>query len=208
MSENVDVSDVSPDGAAASTWYALGPEDVAKRLDVDPAQGLPAARAAELLRTNGPNALPAEATVPGWKQFLTQYRSYMQIILVVAAVASILIGEVSTGIAVLAITAVNPLGGMRQQGKAESAMNALQSMLKASARVRRDGAEIEIDADKVVVGDVVLLAAGDDVCADGRIVEAASLQIDESGLTGESVPASKSADAITDERPGVGDQTN
>ena len=89
---------------------------------------------------------------------------------------------------------------MRQQGKAESAMNALQSMLKTSARVRRDGAEVKIDADQVVVGDVVLLTAGDEVCADGRIIQAASLQIDESGLTGESVPASKSAAAITSRR--------
>ncbi len=95
---------------------------------------------------------------------------------------------------------------MRQQGKAESAMNALQSMLKSSARVRRDGAEVKVDADQVVVGDVVLLTAGDDVCADGRIVQAASLQIDESGLTGESVPASKSADVITDKDPALGDQ--
>ena len=133
----------------------------------------------------------------------------MQIILVAAAVASMLIGEISTGIVVLAITALNALGGMRQQGKAESAMNALQSMLKSSARVRRDGAEVKIDADQVVVGDVVLLTAGDDVCADGRIIEAASLQIDESGLTGESVPASKSAEVIAgDPKPGVGDQSN
>ncbi len=199
---------VHPDDASVTAWYALTPEDVAKRLDVDPGQGLSAARAAALLQTNGPNALPAEATVAGWKQFLAQYRSYMQIILVVAAAASIVIGEISTGIAVLAITAVNAIGGMRQQGKAESAMNALQSMLKASARVRRDGAELEVDADQVVVGDVVLLEAGDDVCADGRIIQAASLQIDESGLTGESVPASKSADVITEEQPGVGDQMN
>ena len=168
--------------ASGTAWYTLTPEDVEKRLDVDPTEGLSAAKAAELLQTNGPNALPAEATVPGWKQFLAQYRSYMQIILVAAAAASMLIGELATGIAVLAITALNALGGMRQQGKAESAMNALQSMLKASARVRRDGAEIEIAADKVVVGDVVLLTAGDDVCADGRIIQAASLQIDESGL--------------------------
>ena len=147
--------------------------------------------------------------MPGWKQFLAQYSSYMQIILVAAAVASMLIGEISTGVVVLAITALNALGGMRQQGKAESAMNALQSMLKASARVRRDGAEIKVDGDQVVVGDVVLLTAGDDVCADGRIIEAASLQIDESGLTGESVPASKSAEVIADDpKPGVGDQTN
>lgn len=195
--------------APATGWYALTPEDVATRLDVDPAQGLSAAKAAELLATNGPNALPAEATTPAWQQFLAQYRSYMQIILVGAAVASMLIGEISTGVAVLVITALNALGGMRQQGKAESAMNALQSMLKASARVRRDGAEVNIGADQVVVGDVVLLTAGDDVCADGRIIQAASLQIDESGLTGESVPASKSAEVVADDpKPGVGDQSN
>src|SRR4029077_18507216 len=195
--------------ALATNWYAVTPEEVTTKLDVDPAKGLSAARAAELLTKNGPNALPAEATVPGWKQFLAQYRSYMQIILVAAAVASMLIGEIATGVVVLAITALNALGGVRQQGKAESAMNALQSMLKPSARVRRDGAEIKIDGDQVVVGDVVLLTAGDDVCADGRIIEAASLQIDESGLTGESVPASKSAEVIAgDPKPGIGDQSN
>ena len=194
--------------ASATPWYALEPEEVSKRLDVDPAQGLSATKAAELLKTNGPNALPAEPAVPGWKQFLAQYQSYMQIILVAAAVASIVIGEIATGVAVLLITALNALGGMRQQGKAESAMNALQSMLKTSARVRRDGAEVKIDADQVVVGDVVLLTAGDEVCADGRIIQAASLQIDESGLTGESVPASKSAGTISSETPGIGDQEN
>ena len=195
--------------APATGWYALTPEDVAERLDVDPAQGLSAAKAAELLQKNGPNALPAEATVPGWQQFLAQYRSYMQIILVAAAVASMLIGEISTGIVVLLITALNAIGGMRQQGKAESAMNALQSMLKTSARVRRDGSEVKVGADQVVVGDVVLLTAGDDVCADGRIIQAASLQIDESGLTGESVPASKDAEVIAgDPKPGAGDQSN
>ena len=132
----------------------------------------------------------------------------MQIILVGAAIASMLIGEISTGLAVLLITALNALGGLRQQGKAESAMNALQSMLKTSARVRRDGTEVKVDADQVVVGDVVLLAAGDDVCADGRLIEATSLQIDESALTGESVPASKGTDVITDANPVLGDQSN
>src|SRR4029077_16391006 len=133
----------STSDAPATGWYALTPEDVAKKLDVDPANGLSAANASELLKKNAPKALPAEATVPGWKQFLAQYRSYMQIILVAAAIASMVIGELATGVVVLAITALNALGGMRQQGKAESAMNALQSMLKTSARVRRDGAEIK-----------------------------------------------------------------
>ncbi len=195
--------------APAADWYALTPEQVAAKLGVDPAKGLSAEQAAQSLAKNGPNALPAEASVPGWKQFLAQYQSYMQIILVAAAVASMLIGEISTGFVVLLITAFNAIGGMRQQGKAESAMNALQSMLKASARVRRDGAEVKIDGDQVVVGDVVLLSAGDDVCADGRIIDAASLQIDESGLTGESVPASKGAEVIAgDPKPAVGDQSN
>ncbi len=189
-------------------WYALSPEDVASRLTVDPASGLSAAKAAELLKTNGLNALPAEKSPPAWHQFVAQYKSYMQIILVGAAIASILIGQVTTGVAVLAITALNALGGMRQQGKAESAMNALQSMLKTSARVRRDGSEVKVDADQVVIGDVVLLAAGDDVCADGRIIQASSLQIDESALTGESVPASKGSEVVTDENPVLGDQSN
>jgi len=194
--------------APATAWYALSADDVAEKLGVDADEGLAAAKAAELLTKNGPNALPAEAAPSGWKQFLAQYKSYMQIILVGAAIASILIGEFTTGIAVLAITAINAVGGMRQRGKAESAMNALQSMLKSSARVRRDGAEVKLDADKAVVGDVVLLSAGDDVCADGRIIQAASLEIDESGLTGESVPASKSADVISGKDPALGDQAD
>ena len=115
----------------------------------------------------------------------------MQMILVGAAIVSLAIKEWSTGVLLLLITVLNAVVGLRQEGKAESAMNALKAMVKATARVRRDGSEAEIAAEEVVVGDVVLLAAGDDVPADGRIIEASSLQIDESALTGESVPASK-----------------
>ena len=193
---------------APSEWYAKTIADTAAAVDVEVDTGLTSQEAAARLAKNGPNALPAEKPPPGWQQFLAQYKSYMQIILVGAAVASLVIGQITTGIAVLVITAVNAMGGLRQQGKAESAMNALQSMLKTSARVRRDGTEVKIDADQVVVGDVVLLTAGDDVCADGRIIEATSLQIDESALTGESVPASKGADVVTDENPVLGDQSN
>ena len=113
----------------------------------------------------------------------------MQLILLAAAIVSLAIKEWSTGVLLLLITVLNAVVGLRQEGKAESAMNALKAMVKASARVRRDGTEAEIPAEEVVVGDVVLLAAGDDVPADGRIIEASSLQIDESALTGESVPS-------------------
>ena len=203
-----DASTQSAQAGGAARWYALTPDETTTRLGVDASTGLSAAGASQRLATDGLNALPAEEPPPGWKQFLAQYKSYMQIILVGAALASMVIGEVSTGLAVLLITAINALGGMRQQGKAESAMNALQSTIKTTARVRRDGVEVNVDADQVVVGDVVLLAAGDDVCADGRLLEATSLQIDEAALTGESVPASKSVVAISDEDPVLGDQTD
>jgi P-type Ca2+ transporter type 2C len=194
--------------AASRIWYARPPAEVTAALDVNPAVGLAAARAAELLAANGPNALPEEKPKPGWRRFLEEYRSYMQIILVAAAVVSLAIKEWSTAVLLLLLTVLNAVVGMRQEGKAESAMNALKSMMKATARVRRDGAEAQIPAEELVVGDVVLISAGDQVPADGRIIEASALQIDESALTGESVPAAKDAETLSGDELGAGDQTN
>jgi len=106
------------------------------------------------------------------------------------------------------LSLINAITGLRQEGKAESAMNALKSMMEATARVRRDGVEAEIPAEQLVVGDVILIAAGDEVPADGRIVSSSSLQIDESALTGESVPAAKDAETLSDGDLGAGDQEN
>jgi P-type Ca2+ transporter type 2C len=193
---------------AGQSWYARSPDDVASQLGVDPQTGLSSQRAAELLRANGPNALPEEKQKPGWRRFLDQYRSYMQLILVGAAVVSLLIREWGTAVILVVLTLLNAVVGLRQEGKAESAMNALKSMMKATARVRRDGAEAEIPAEQLVVGDVVLIAAGDQVPADGRIVASSALQIDESALTGESVPAAKDATTLSGDELGPGDQTN
>ena len=123
----------------AARWHALPPDAVADRLGVDPTAGLPAATAAQRLQQNGPNALPAEKSTPGWRRFLDEYRSYMQIILLIAAVVSLAIGEWSTGAVLALLTVVNAMVGLRQAGKAESAMNALKSMMKATARVLRKG---------------------------------------------------------------------
>ena len=193
---------------AGRDWYSRSAEQVAEALGVGPSAGLTAARAAELLSANGPNALPEEKPKPGWLRYLEQYQSYMQIILVAAAVVSLLIKEWGTAVVLLVLTVINAVVGMRQEGKAESAMNALKSMVKATARVRRDEAEAQIPAEELVAGDVVLLAAGDQVPADGRIVAASSLQIDESALTGESTPAAKNAAALAGDNLGPGDQTN
>ncbi|MFI5038730.1 MAG: cation-translocating P-type ATPase [Solirubrobacterales bacterium] len=198
---------VEPPKAAAG-WHSLPPEEVCARLGVKPATGLSAEQAVDLLERNGPNALPAEQAVAGWRRFLGQCTSYMQLILLAAAVVSLAVKQWSTGVLLIAIVVLNAVVGLRQEGKAESAMNALKAMVKASARVRRDGSEAEISAEEIVVGDVVLLAAGDEVPADGRIIEATSLQIDESALTGESVPASKSAETLAPGELSPGDQTD
>ncbi len=192
----------------STRWYARDAQDVARALEVDPAVGLSAKQAAERLAEHGPNALPEEKSKPGWRRFIDQYRTYMQLILVGAAIVSFVIKEWSTGILLVALTILNAVVGLRQEGKAESAMNALKSMMKITARVRRDGVEIKTAAEQVVVGDVVLLAAGDEVPADGRIIEASALQIDESALTGESVPAQKEVAAVHGESAPPGDQVN
>jgi len=194
--------------AVESGWYASAPEEVARRFDVEPAVGLSSEQAAKLLGDNGPNALPEEQPPPGWRRFLDQYRAYMQLILSGAAVVSLLVKEWSTAVLLVFLTVLNAVVGLRQEGKAESAMNALKSMMKATARVRRDGIEAEIPAEQLVVGDVVLITAGDQVPADGRIIAASALQIDESALTGESVPAAKDTNVVSGERLGPGDQTN
>ena len=200
--------EMSQSAAAGRNWYSRSPDEVTAALDVDPTVGLTAARAAELLAANGPNALPEEKPKSGWLRFLEEYRAYMQIILVAAAVVSLLVKEWSTAVLLLLLTVLNAVVGLRQEGKAESAMNALKSMMKATARVRRDGTEAEIPAEQVVVGDVVLIAAGDEIPADGRIIDASALQIDESALTGESVPAAKDAQVLSGGQLGPGDQTN
>jgi P-type Ca2+ transporter type 2C len=197
----------SPTGDG-TRWYATPPDAVVSAFGTDVERGLTEARAQELLRANGPNALPEEPPTPGWRRFLDQYRSYMQIILVGAAVVSLIIEEWHTAVLLVLLTVLNAVLGLRQEGKAESAMNALKSMTRAMARVRRDGVERQIPAEELVPGDVVLIAAGDQVPADGRIVAASALQIDESALTGESTPAAKDASTLADEDLGPGDQSN
>ncbi len=166
------------------SWYGVRRAKSRLGSELNRWSGCPAGKAAELLERNGPKRCPVEEKVPGWRRFIEQYRSYMQIILLGR-------GDRVTGDQgvehrglLIVITLVNAVVSLRQEGKAESAMNALNAMVKATARVRRDGSEAEIPAEEVVVGDVVLLEAGDEVAADGRIIEASSLQIDEAALDG------------------------
>src|SRR3712207_6803228 len=135
--------------ATSGRWYATPAVDMAAALGVDPRVGLDAATAVQRLRDDGPNALPEERQLPGWRRILDEYRSYMQLILIGAAIVSLIVQEWGTTVLLLALTVLNAVIGLRQEGKAESAMNALESMMKATARVLRRGEEAEIPAEEI-----------------------------------------------------------
>ncbi len=176
---------------ADATWYTLPPGEVAGRLGVDPARGLSAAEAQQRLQEYGPNALAAAKQEPVWKRFFKHYKDYMQIVLVVAALVSLLIEEYGTAIGLAILTLFNAWLGYHQEGKAEAAAASLGQMMKSMAKVRRDGDMAEIPAEQIVPGDIVVVDAGDRVPADGRVILAATLQIEEGALTGESVAVEK-----------------
>ena len=153
------------------------------------AVGLSQAEAASRLQSNGPNKLAGGKKESGFQAFVRQYQDFMQIVLLVAAAVNLIVtGEVGTSVVLAGLTLFNAVIGLRQEAKAEESVKALAQMMKTVARVRRDGQAIEIDAEELVVGDVVLVEAGNKVPADGRICVAATLEIEEAALTGESLP--------------------
>ena len=132
----------------------------------------------------------------------------MQIVLVVAAIVSVLIGEWGTAIGLAVLTLFNAWLAYHQEGQAQAAAAALGAMMKAVAKVRRDGEVIEVPADEIVPGDIVVVDAGDRVPADGRVIVAATLQVEEGALTGESVAVEKSTEVIATADVPIGDRTN
>ena len=188
-------------------WYRLSPDDVCGRLDVDPAVGLSTAEVEARRQRYGPNKLAEEAKEPAWKMFLRQYRDLMQLVLVGAALVSIVaLQDVSTGLVVLGLTVLNAVMGLHQEGKAAESVAALRQMLIMTARVRRDGQRVQIPAEELVPGDIVGFEAGDKVPADGRILVAATLEIEEAGLTGESTPVAKVLDPVEGTDVPLGDR--
>ena len=137
--------------------------------------------------------------------FLRQYKDFMQIILLGAAVLSLVVTrDVGTTLVLVVLTVFNAVLGMRGESKAEASLAALEKMMKNIARVRRDGQAIEIEAEQLVPGDIVLMEAGNRVPADGRLFVTATLEIEEAALTGESVASSKDTEAIDQARGAPG----
>lgn len=171
--------------------------------------GLTAAVAAQRLEEFGPNELKAEAHSTLLQKFIEQFKDFMIIILVIAAVVSFVAShEWHDAVIILLVVVLNAIMGVVQEAKAEEAIDALKEMASPDARVRRDGNVMTVKSHDLVPGDIVLLEAGDIVPADMRLIEANSLKVEEAALTGESVPVDKDISVIAEEGAGIGDRHN
>jgi Ca2+-transporting ATPase len=171
-------------------------------------QGLSSAEAQRRLRESGPNALTEKPAKSPIMMFLDQFRDFMILILIAAAIISGFIGDVSDTVAIIVIVVLNAVIGFVQEYRAEKAMAALKRMAAPSAVVLRDGKTAAVAAPEIVPGDVVIIEAGQVVPADMRLVETALLKVDEAALTGESVPVEKITSALHDHDLPVGDRRN
>jgi P-type Ca2+ transporter type 2C len=194
--------------ATQSGWHGSDVSAVARELGVEPEHGLSVEEARRRLQSKGPNRLTATKKESGLQAFLRQYRDVMQLILLAAALVSLLVtGDVATAAVLAGLTVFNAVIGLRQEAKAEESVKALAQMMKTVARVRRGGQALEIDAEELVPGDVVLMEAGNRVPADGRVSVAATFEIEEAALTGESLPVAKETEPVPGKEVALGDRT-
>ena len=192
-----------------SDFHHQSADAVLLELCADKTRGLSQADIESRLARHGPNALPSDQGVSWLHLILAQFTDIMVIILIVAAIISALLGEATDVIVILAIVALNALLGIYQEYQAEQALAALSRLQVPQVRVRRGGTVREISAEGLVPGDIALLAEGDRVPADGRLIESINLQIEEAALTGESLPVEKQTDALADDAAtALGDRSN
>jgi len=195
--------------AGELAWHTLSAGQVLHSEGADAQRGLSSAEAAARTRRFGPNKLAGGRAEPRWHAFVRQYRDPMQLVLLAAGIGSLYpLKQYGTGILLILLTLFNAVMGLQQEGKAAAAVAALQKMIIITARVRRDGQLAEIPAGQLVPGDIVAIQAGDIVPADGRLLRAATLEVDESALTGGEPPVTKSADAVAGAGTPLGDRTD
>lgn len=187
-------------------FYLLRKEEVLRAVGVT-SRGHSSDRARQLLMENGPNMLQEGKRKSTWQVFLSQFADLLVVILIIAAVISMASGNTESTIVIFAVITMNAVLGTVQHKKAEKSLDSLKSLSSPNAKVIRDGHKVEIPSRDVVLGDIIVLEAGDMVVADGRILENFSLQVNESSLTGESTNVDKQAVDLKRQVP-LGDRVN
>src|SRR5262249_47329805 len=179
-----------------SAWHAMSPADVVKRLVTDAQNGLHPSEASARLQQYGPNRLPEGRKRGPLAKFLAQFNNTLVYVLLAAGFTKLMMNLwIDAGI-IFAVVVLNALLGFIQEGKAEKALDSIRNMLSAEATTLRGGETRTIAAEQLVPGDVVLLESGDKIPADLRLIDAKNLRTEEAALTGESVPADKTVDAV------------
>ncbi len=171
-------------------------------------KGLTSSEAEKRIKEYGPNELDQGKTKSIFVKFLEQFKDFMILVLLAAALISAIFGDVADAFIILVVVVLNAILGVYQEAKAEEAIDALKKMSSPEARVRRDGNVVSLKSGQLVPGDILLLEAGDVVAADLRLIEVASLKIEESALTGESEAEEKDIAVLKDEKVGIGDRLN
>ena len=158
--------------------------------------GLSSAKAEENLEKYGRNEITGKKAKNPFLIFLEQFKDFLVMILIAAAIVSAVMGDIESMIVIIAVITMNSILGTVQTVRAEKSLNSLKKLSAPNAKVIRDGKTVVIPSDEVTKGDIVSLEAGDYVCADGRIIENASLKVNESALTGESLSVEKSDETL------------
>jgi cation-transporting ATPase F len=199
---------VSPDSLPAAPWHALPEEDVARQIVAEELplaalleRGLSQAEVIQRQKQYGPNELKAKAATPAWVKFLQQFNQSLLYILMVAGAVKAFLGSWRNAIVIWAVVVINALIGYIQESKAEEAIAALAQSVVTEVTVIREGQKLRVPSRELVPGDVVLLSSGDKVPADLRLLSVRNLQVDESALTGESVPVEKRLGSLAEDTP-------
>jgi Ca2+-transporting ATPase len=196
----------APSVAPAEEWCAMPSDQVVARFGVDPQVGLSTSEVAALQASVGLNRLAEPPRRSKFRVFVDQFRTGIVYVLAGAGLLAGILGDIKDLVIIFVVLFVNAALGYAQEAKASNALAALERMLVTQVRVRRNGVTDEVAIDQLVPGDIVLLEAGDRVPADGRLLLAANLSVDEASLTGESVPVDKRADALASPTSPLGDR--
>lgn len=190
-------------------WYIMDAEEVVKKLDSDIESGLSTREANNRLGYFGVNCIMGGTKISPWTIFVNQFKDFMMLILIVSTFISGFLHEWADAVTIMVIIVINAFTGFVQEYRAEKSMQAFKKLTAPEAKVLRDGAEVRVSADRLVPGDIVLLETGDRIPADLRLLETVNMEVEESTLTGESIPVKKQADKkIEREDVALGDVSN